>query len=329
MRQVGAGDRLALTACLAMIVHAMLVFGVGFSPRPMPKSAMNSLEVILVTQRSPTVPDDARMLAQENLEGGGDAEELERPATPLTAPFPDPRPEVAAVPTPALAPELPKQPESRDALTDSMSVDPREGTRERVAQQRPELAVDDNRSRQQRPDSDARPTAQAELDETEQPRPPQPEVSPRPLPSAAQLITSSFALASLNAELQQRLNSRAQRPRRKYISASTQEYRYAAYMEAWRAKVERVGNLNYPEDARKRNLSGSLLLDVELFADGSIGKITVRKSSGSEILDAAAVRIVELAAPFARFPDDIARDVDILHVTRTWQFRDTGDFASR
>lgn len=91
-------------------------------------------------------------------------------------------------------------------------------------------------------------------------------------------------------------------------------------MEAWRAKVERVGNLNYPDAARKQNLSGSLILDVALNADGSINQITVRRSSRQKILDDAAIRIVELASPFAPFPEQIRKGTDILHITRTWQF---------
>ena len=97
-------------------------------------------------------------------------------------------------------------------------------------------------------------------------------------------------------------------------------------MEAWRAKVERIGNLNYPDAARKRKLSGSLILDVALNPDGSIGQITIRRSSGHKILDDAAIRIVKLAAPFAPFPDNIRKDVDILHVTRTWQFLNNRGF---
>ena len=149
------------------------------------------------------------------------------------------------------------------------------------------------------------------------------------LPTAAQLITRSFALASLNAELQQKLDTHAKRPRQKFISANTQEYRYAAYMEAWRAKVERIGNINYPDEARQKQLSGALLLDVALRPDGSVIEILVRRSSGHKVLDDAAVRIVELAAPFAPFPDDIAREVDVLHVTRTWKFLNTAEFAAQ
>ena len=153
--------------------------------------------------------------------------------------------------------------------------------------------------------------------------------TPAPLPTAAQLITRSFAMASLNAELEQKLEFKAKRPRLKFISASTQEYRYAAYLEAWRAKVENIGNLNYPDEARKRKLSGSLLLDVALKPDGSVVEIVVRKSSGFQVLDDAAVRIVELAAPYAQFPDDIWHDVDILHITRTWKFLSSEQFIAQ
>jgi protein TonB len=91
-------------------------------------------------------------------------------------------------------------------------------------------------------------------------------------------------------------------------------------MEAWRAKVERVGNLNYPEAARRKKLSGNLILDVALNNDGSINQITVRRSSGHKVLDDAAIRIVELASPYSPFPDHIREETDILHITRTWQF---------
>ena len=97
-------------------------------------------------------------------------------------------------------------------------------------------------------------------------------------------------------------------------------------MEAWRAKVERVGNLNYPDEARRQNLSGSLILDVSLNPDGSIEQVTIRRSSGKQILDDAAIRIVELASPFAPFPDNIRDNTDILHITRTWQFIDNSGF---
>lgn len=138
--------------------------------------------------------------------------------------------------------------------------------------------------------------------------------------TAAQLIMRSEQIASLSAEIDASLQARAKRPKERFITASTHELRDASYMEAWRDKVERIGNLNYPEEAKQRKLSGSLVLDVAIRPDGSIDKITVRRSSGYKLLDDAAVRIVKLAAPFAPFPEQMRKDTDILHITKTWQF---------
>jgi protein TonB len=92
-------------------------------------------------------------------------------------------------------------------------------------------------------------------------------------------------------------------------------------MEAWRRKVERIGNLNYPSEARELGLFGSLILHVAVRADGSLEGIRVVRSSGHKVLDDAAIRIVELAAPFAPFPPNIKRETDVLDITRTWQFQ--------
>jgi protein TonB len=139
-------------------------------------------------------------------------------------------------------------------------------------------------------------------------------------PSAAQLIMRSKEIASLTAEIEQRRQAQSQRPKQKFISASTRELRYATYMESWREKVERIGNLNYPEEAKRRHLSGELILDVALRPDGTVKGVTIRRSSGHKLLDDAAVRIVELAAPFSPFPESIRKETDILHITKTWQF---------
>jgi len=140
-------------------------------------------------------------------------------------------------------------------------------------------------------------------------------------PDITQLLSSTRQeIARLTAELDRNSEYASQRPRHKSINASTKEYRYAAYLEAWRKKVERVGNLNYPDEAKRMKLYGDLLLHVSLRADGSVKQIRVVRSSGHKILDDAAVRIVRLASPFAPFPAEIRKEVDILDITRTWQF---------
>ena len=147
-------------------------------------------------------------------------------------------------------------------------------------------------------------------------------------PNAEQLIARSLAQAKKHYDLIDNPYFRANKPRRKYITANNKDHRFASYMEAWRAKVERVGNINYPYEARKKHLSGKLLLDVAILPDGEVQKITIRRSSGKKILDEAAVRIVELAAPFAPLPESITREVDILHITRTWNFVNDSQFTT-
>lgn len=125
-------------------------------------------------------------------------------------------------------------------------------------------------------------------------------------------------IAQLAAELRHKNEAYAKRPKKKYISANTKEYAYAAYMRGWSDRVERIGNLNYPEEARRRQLHGELILTVGLDRDGSIISIEVIQSSGSPLLDAAAQRIVRLSAPFPPIPR--SNGIDQLYITRTWQF---------
>lgn len=125
-------------------------------------------------------------------------------------------------------------------------------------------------------------------------------------------------MAQLAAELRNRTEAYAKRPKKKFISANTKEYVYAAYMRGWVDRIERVGNLNYPQEARRRNLHGELELTVTLDRNGSIKAIDVIRSSGEPLLDRAAERIVRLAAPFPPIPGD--QHVDELYITRTWQF---------
>lgn len=148
-------------------------------------------------------------------------------------------------------------------------------------------------------------TAQTEIDPQEQ------------TPTAAELKRQQ-AIAQLAAELRQQTEALAKRPKKKFISANTKEYVYASYMRGWSDRVQRIGNLNYPDEARRRKLYGDLLLTVGLNRDGGIKNITIIKSSGQPLLDAAAERIVRLSAPFPPLPKDV--NVDELYITRTWQF---------
>ncbi|HUW38167.1 MAG TPA: energy transducer TonB [Rhodocyclaceae bacterium] len=143
---------------------------------------------------------------------------------------------------------------------------------------------------------------------------------PAPQPAAGiDLASNALAMIRLEAQIDKRLEDYNKRPRVKNIGARTREYRYAQYVEDWRQKVERVGNLNYPDSARGR-LYGSLVITVVIKSDGTLERVEVNRPSGHKLLDDAARRIVQLAAPFAPFPPDIRRDTDVIEITRTWTF---------
>ncbi len=154
--------------------------------------------------------------------------------------------------------------------------------------------------------------------------PPQPEPQPqsdvRSLPNAADLMQRSLEIARLEAQISKDWNEYQKRPRRRFVGARTQEFRFARYIEDWRLKVERVGELNYPQAARDQKLYGTLVVTVSIKADGALDKIEINRPSGHRVLDEAALRIVRLSAPFAAFSADIAKDTDILSITRTWTF---------
>jgi periplasmic protein TonB len=150
---------------------------------------------------------------------------------------------------------------------------------------------------------------------------PKPEERHEPLPrlSGAELASSALMIARMEAQIARSLDEYNQRPRRQFIGARAAEARFALYVEHWRQKVEQIGNLNYPEGARGK-IYGSLRLTVSINADGSVAGVDLERSSGYKVLDAAAERIVTLAAPYAKFPADIRRDTDVLVITRTWHF---------
>jgi periplasmic protein TonB len=144
-----------------------------------------------------------------------------------------------------------------------------------------------------------------------------------------QLSDKALELQRLEAQIAREFDNYQQRPKKKHIGARATEYRFARYVEDWRQKVERVGNDNYPAAARERKIYGSLVMTVGIKADGRIESVEVDRSSGKKLLDAAALKIVELASPYAPFPAEIRTDTDILYVTRTWSFTREGELESR
>jgi len=153
--------------------------------------------------------------------------------------------------------------------------------------------------------------------------PPEPARAPAPDPtpqvSGRDLADLSLAAMRLQAEIDQRIEQYQKRPRKRFIGARASEYRFAQYEESWRLKIERIGTLNYPAEARGK-LYGNLRMTVTIRPDGSIETVDLDRSSGLKVLDEAAFRIVRMASPFAAFPPEIRKDTDLLVITRTWFF---------
>jgi len=280
---ISASDRLGLTLFFAIALHAIIILGVGFdADRLLPTELPLTLEVTLVHSKSEQAPDKADYLAQANQQGGGTMQEKMRPSSP----FPNPRP---------------TQEQDGDAPQNLPRQLPPPST---PREQQPVLLAQ-NESTQQWQQQD------------EEPRPHVTET-----PSASELMLRSREIARLSAEIRQKQQAYAKMPREKYISANTREFNEATYIDSWRQKVERIGNLNYPDEAKSKGLSGSLLLDVAIKQDGTLHSVRIVRSSGHRALDNGAIRIVRMASPFAPLPPEIRNKTDILHIIRTWKFED-------
>lgn len=149
------------------------------------------------------------------------------------------------------------------------------------------------------------------------------------MPGQKSLLQRSLEIASLEARLDQQRQSLAKRPRIKRLtSLSTAASSDAYYLNSWRRKIEKIGNLNYPARARQEKLYGSLRLMVAILPDGTLSEVELLQSSGHPVLDEAAINIVRLASPFAPFPDELRRSTDVLEIIRTWQFRANSSLRS-
>ena len=271
-------DRLVgIALAVSLVVHA-IVLAIHFSPFDLRHLADKGppLEVALVNAKSPTKPAKADILAQANLDGGGNTDQNRRAKTPL--------------------PVLPKDSAQNDVAIASQKV-------EALEQQTRELLT----------------TLRSQAVASPHPKPlDSPEATDSP--TANELMQRTLEAVRLEAQIAKDMDAYQKRPKRRFVGARAEEYRFARYVEDWRMKVERIGNLNYPEAARVNKLYGKLVLTVSIRSDGSIENVEVNKPSGQRILDAAAVKIVQMGGPYAPFPADIKRDTDILHITRTWTF---------
>lgn len=178
------------------------------------------------------------------------------------------------------------------------------------------------------PPPDARVISSIRAEEAVPTAQPTPDVARAPLPPGQEKIARDIEMARLAAEIQLRSQQYAKRPKRKFVSASTKEYAWAQYLRGWVDRVERVGNLNYPDEARRRRIGGLVVISVGVRRDGSVESTRIIQSSNIPMLDNAAIRIVQLSAPFEPLPKT-REEPDVLHVTRTWQFLPGGELLDR
>ena len=280
--RIGERERLSATMVLSLLVHGMLVLGLGFAlddAAPM----LPTLDVILTETTSPLTQAQADFLAQATNQGGGEHDRTHRPRDDQAGLVAQAESGVAPIEMRAQSPSAQPPPQART-----------------VASTRGEEAL---------PAPD-----------------PTPQADDSALPRGPEKVERDLAMARLAAEIHLRSERYAKRPKRKFVSASTQEWAYASYLRNWVDRVQRVGNLNYPDEARRRQLAGELVISVAIRRDGTVERADILRSSGTRLLDDAALRIARLAEPYPPLPVT-EENIDILHVTRTWQFLPAGELV--
>lgn len=274
------------TLCFALLVHGLVIFGVAFTADdPAAPSGEPTLEVVLVNAPTDEPPDLADYISDASQRGAGNVDEPVRLRSPESTPGnPDAIAERARDDTPSRSSDTGR--DGADTRPAADSIDDPLLTTEAAAHVRLALML--------RAGAGGAQPAQYGTDML--------------LPSIPAETDAHTALAY------------SRNPRERFISVNTQEAVYAAYMDAWRARVERVGNLNYPDEARRSGLSGVLSLEVVIDAEGRVRHLLVRESSGYRMLDDAALRIVYLASPFEAFPDALRAETDALRFVYEWEF---------
>jgi protein TonB len=291
---------------LSIFIHAILLTLKFAAPElKRLQDHMPALEVVLVNTKTKAAPSKADALAQANLDRGGNTDADRRMKSPLPVPKNKPKEMAAKLAAEAkLASQQAAPTQAEVTQKEQRVAELEKQARELMTQLKPSHPVESQPSQQ---------AAASTPDVGKQ------EANPRNL-NAADLVAQSLDAARLEAQISKDWDNYQKRPKRKFLGARVKEYRFAAYVEAWRQKVERVGTLNYPEAAKEQKLYGQLRMTVNIKSDGTIESIDLNQSSGHKVLDDAARRIVELAAPYAEFPADVRKDTDIISITRTWTF---------
>lgn len=283
-----AADRLSFMAIAALLVHALIILGVSFGYSARAK-APATLEITLAQHADQNAPQDADFLAQHNQEASGD---LDRKAELTT--------------------------DRRSDFADATIRDANPEPNKRL-----------NASETSRDDQIVTTTAKSSHKAQLTPPEPEQEKRVRQIGEDDEDVVSNDEIATLQAKLAQERQAYAKRPRIKTLtSVSARSSVDAEYLNKWQERIEIIGNLNYPQEARRRHLYGELRLLVSLLPDGSVNNIEILQSSGQRVLDDAAVRIVRLSSPFAAFPYELKKDVDQLEIIRTWKFERGDKFSS-
>ena len=263
---------------LAVLLHALFIFGVSFAPT-IRLNLVNPpvLDITLVQTRTEKTPDQVDFMAQANQEASGTAEEKNRPQSPVSS--------LQAVEVEGESPVQSEQAAPDTTLKLNQQILTTKGETYKIVEKAPE----------------------------------QPEDNPE-IP-VGELANETQEIAQLLAEVGEAEARYARRPKIHFIDAvSAKSAVEATYIDEWVKKIERIGNINFPEDAIKRNLSGKLILNATLDQQGNVVDAQISLSSGYEVLDKAALRIVKLAAPYPSLPEEIRRKWDQLNITRTWIF---------
>ncbi|MFK5970381.1 MAG: TonB family protein [Candidatus Marithrix sp.] len=286
-------ERFTIALFFAILLHVVGISS-GFVMPPLLKGNSSiAMEIIIVQKSTEQTPDKADYLAQVNYKGGGETEQENRPTTPTIAPFPDSTAEIVFTPPPVQAATTPKE-----YKTEILAID--KPSQHQVAIQ-PDIIP---------------PEEPAEQDQDSQ--------TENDYISDNEIFINEFAIkfASMQAEFDKKYREYSKRPRQEFINSSTKEYKYASYMDSWRRRVEDIGTKFYQDNFK--GISGSVVLKVALNSNGTVHNIEITTPSKHNKLDAAALQIVHLALPFKPFPKDISKEVDILHITRTWIFNYDG-----
>lgn len=285
----------------SLLVHAAIL-SIHFQPE-LKKFTDNLpvLEVMLVNAKTNTQPDKAELFAQANLDRGGNTDQDRK-----------------------MKSALPAQKQQKTEFTVKPAAQVKEGAK--AANQTAEETQEQRRVAELEKQAQELMTQLQSTKKVESQ--PVQKVTPNKKLDLNDIAATALEMDRLEALISKQQDDYQKRPKRKFVGARAKEYRYALYVDSWRQKVEKVGNLNYPEAAKDLKLYGQLQMTVSIKADGSIESIELNRSSGHKVLDEAAKHIVELGAPYAKFPDDVRKEIDILSITRTWTFTKEDNLAT-